>query len=56
MLETAPELEAKALFEHLGELAEGGLEEKVLRTFQRRVRHSRKSTVAVSACWRAESR
>jgi hypothetical protein len=35
MLETAPELEAKALFEHLGEQAEGGLEEKVLRTFQR---------------------
>ena len=25
MLETAPELEAKALFEHLGERAEGGL-------------------------------
>jgi hypothetical protein len=32
MLETAPELEAKALFEHLGERTEGGLEEKVLRT------------------------
>jgi hypothetical protein len=29
MLETAPELEAKALFEHLGERTEGGLEEKV---------------------------
>jgi hypothetical protein len=41
MLETAPELEAKALFEHLGERAEGGLEEKVLRTFQRRVRQWR---------------
>jgi hypothetical protein len=41
MLETAPELEAKALFEHLGERTEGGLEEKVLRTFQRRVRQWR---------------
>ncbi len=41
MLEKAPELEAKALFEHLGERAEGGLAEKVLRTFQRRVRQLR---------------
>lgn len=41
MLETAPELQAKALFEHLSERVEGGLEEKVLRTFQRRVRQWR---------------
>lgn len=41
MLETAPELEAKALFEHLGERVEGGLEERALRTFQRRVRQWR---------------
>jgi transposase len=44
MLQDAPELEAKALFEHLmpretGRLGDsGGVEEKHLRTFQRRVR------------------
>ena len=37
MLEDAPELEAKALFEHFLERPESGLEEKHLRTFQRRV-------------------
>lgn len=41
MLETAPELQAKALFEHLSERAAGGIEENVLRTFQRRVRQWR---------------
>ena len=41
MLETAPELQAKALLEHLSERAEGGIEENVLRTFQRRVRQWR---------------
>lgn len=41
MLEAAPELEAKALFEHLGERMPGGLDPKVLRTFQRRVRQWR---------------
>jgi transposase len=41
MLETAPELQAKALLEHLSERMEGGIEENVLRTFQRRVRQWR---------------
>lgn len=41
MLETAPELEAKALLEHLSERTPGGIDEKVLRTFQRRVRQWR---------------
>jgi transposase len=41
MLETAPELQAKSLFEHLSERTAGGTEEKVLRTFQRRVRQWR---------------
>lgn len=41
MLETAPELEAKALLEHLSERTGGGIEGKVLRTFQRRVRQWR---------------
>jgi len=41
MLETAPELEAKALLEHLSERTAGGIDEKVLRTFQRRVRQWR---------------
>lgn len=44
MLETAPELQAKALLEHLGERTEGGIEENVLRTFQRRVRQCRLNT------------
>lgn len=38
MLEDAPELEAKALFEHLMPGGAGAVEEKQLRTFQRRVR------------------
>jgi transposase len=39
MLRDAPELEAKALFEHLmGAVPPGGVEVKHLRTFQRRVR------------------
>lgn len=37
MLEAAPELEAKALFEHLSERCPGAVEEQHLRTFQRRV-------------------
>ena len=41
MLETAPELQAKALLEHLSERTEGGIEENILRTFQRRVRQWR---------------
>jgi len=41
MLENAPELQAKALLEHLAERPGGGIEEKVLRTFQRRVRQWR---------------
>jgi transposase len=41
MLETAPELQAKALLEHLGERVPGSINEKVLRTFQRRVRQWR---------------
>ena len=41
MLETAPELQAKALLEHLSERTEGGIGENVLRTFQRRVRQWR---------------
>ena len=41
MLETAPELQAKALLEHLSERTVGGIEENVLRTFQRRVRQWR---------------
>jgi transposase len=41
MLEAAPELEAKALLEHLSERVEGGIGGKVLRTFQRRVRQWR---------------
>ena len=41
MLETAPELQAKALLEHLSERTAGGIEENVLRTFQRRVRQWR---------------
>jgi hypothetical protein len=39
MLRDAPELEAKALFEHFLAQPESGLEERHLRTFQRRVRH-----------------
>jgi len=38
MLQDAPELEAKALFEHLMPGGAGAVEEKHLRTFQRRVR------------------
>lgn len=38
MLRDAPELEAKALFEHLMPGGAGAVEEKHLRTFQRRVR------------------
>ena len=38
MLRDAPELEAKALFEHLMPAGEGQTNEKHLRTFQRRVR------------------
>lgn len=41
MLEDAPELEAKALFEHLAEKHPAQLQEKHLRTFQRRVRQWR---------------
>ena len=41
MLERAPELEAKGLLEHLSERVAGGIEGKVLRTFQRRVRQWR---------------
>lgn len=41
MLEIAPELEAKSLMEHLGEQVDGGIDEKLLRTFQRRVRQWR---------------
>lgn len=41
MLEAAPELEAKALFEHFLARPESGLRETHLRTFQRRVRHWR---------------
>ena len=39
MLRDAPELEAKALFEHFLARPDSGLEEGHLRTFQRRVRH-----------------
>ena len=38
MLCQAPELEAKALFEHLAQSQPGGMKEGLLRTFQRRVR------------------
>jgi len=38
MLRQAPELEAKALFEHLAQSHPGGIKEGLLRTFQRRVR------------------
>lgn len=38
MLREAPELEAKALFEHLMPEGSGGIQEKHLRTFQRRVK------------------
>src|SRR5204863_3950074 len=38
MLADAPELEAKALFEHLRERHPQGLKEQHLRTFQRRVK------------------
>ena len=38
MLEEAPDLEAKALFEYLGERSPGVVQEKHLRTFQRRVK------------------
>lgn len=38
MLRAAPELEAKALFEHLVPKVSGEIEEKQLRTFQRRVK------------------
>ena len=41
MLETAPELQAKALLEHLCGRTGATIEEKVLRTFQRRVRQWR---------------
>lgn len=41
MLERAPELQAKALLEHLSERTAGGNQEKLLRTFQRRVRQWR---------------
>ena len=41
MLRDAPELEARALFEHFLERPESGLEEGHLRTFYRRVRHWR---------------
>jgi transposase len=41
MLEAAPELEAKALFEHLGERCPEAMEEQHLRTFQRRVQQWR---------------
>ena len=39
MLRDAPELEARALFEHFLAQPDSGLEERHLRTFQRRVRH-----------------
>jgi len=39
MLEDAPELEAKTLFEHFLTIDDNGLEEKHLRTFYRRVSH-----------------
>jgi len=38
MLREAPELEAKALFEHLAQSHPGGIKAGLLRTFQRRVR------------------
>ena len=38
MLRQAPELEAKALFEHLAQRHPGGVKDGLLRTFQRRVR------------------
>ena len=38
MLSDAPELEAKALFEHFDQRHPGGLKPRLLRTFQRRVR------------------
>ena len=38
MLREAPELEAKALFEYLAQSHPGGIKDKLLRTFQRRVR------------------
>lgn len=38
MLRQAPELEAKALFEHLAQIHPGGIKDGLLRTFQRRVR------------------
>lgn len=38
MLADAPELEAKALFEHFDQVSPGGLKPGLLRTFQRRVR------------------
>ena len=41
MLEVAPELEARALFDHLLARPESGLQEGHLRTFFRRVRHWR---------------
>jgi hypothetical protein len=41
MLQDAPELEAKTLFEHFLAQPDNGLEESHLRTFQRRVRHWR---------------
>lgn len=41
MLEAAPELEARALFDHFLARPDRGLEPKHLRTFQRRVRHWR---------------
>jgi len=36
-----PELEEKTLLEHLSERMRGGMEEKILRTFQRPVRQWR---------------
>jgi hypothetical protein len=39
MLRDAPELEARALFDHFLARPDSGLEERHLRTFQRRVRH-----------------
>jgi hypothetical protein len=41
MLQEAPELEAKTLFEHFLARSDSGLEESYLRTFFRRVRHWR---------------
>ena len=38
MLREAPELEAKVLFEYLAQSHPGGIKDKLLRTFQRRVR------------------